>query len=243
MEVVFEDKSIVVINKPAGVVVNRSKSTPVGTIQDWMEQKYPELEAKAKKAANKLWLERSGLVHRIDKQTSGLLVLAKNEVMLKKMMRLFKEREIKKSYTALTHGWFELEKGEIGLPLGRLPYNRFEFGVVVGGKMSQTYYEVMSKWSRGEGKQESRLSLVKVGIKTGRTHQIRVVMKHLGHALVADDVYLGKRQLKNDLDWCPRLFLHASELSFVHPETDREVALVVGLPDDLQTALDGLREV
>lgn len=214
--VIFEDQSLLVIDKPAGVTVNRAETTRgQETIEDWLRQSP---------------LPRRGIVHRLDKDTSGLLIIAKTADALANLQAQFKQRQVKKAYLALVHGRVEPQSGNINLPVGRNPLRRQRFTVLITGRPAQTGYQVV--------KQYPAYSLVKVFPKTGRTHQIRIHFKHLGHPLVADPLYLGKKRLKQDRLWCPRLFLHSQSLSFTHPQTHRIINLEVPLPYDLQAALE-----
>jgi len=214
--VIFEDQSLLVIDKPAGVTVNKAETTKgQETIEDWLRQSP---------------LPRRGIVHRLDKDTSGLLVIAKTADAMANLQAQFKQRQVKKVYLALVHGRVEPQSGNINLPVGRNPLKRQRFTVLITGRPAQTSYQVV--------KQYSAYSLLKVFPKTGRTHQIRIHFKHLSHPLVADPLYLGKKRLRQDRLWCPRLFLHSQSLSFTQPQTHRIINLEAPLPYDLQAALE-----
>lgn len=204
------------INKPSGVTVNRAETTKSEiTVEDW-------LPASA--------LPRRGIVHRLDKDTSGLLVIAKTADALANLQAQFKNRQVKKTYLALVHGRLEPQSGNINLPVGRNPLNRQRFTVLITGRPAETGYRTVTGYAD--------YSLLEVFPKTGRTHQIRVHFRHLNHSLAGDPLYLGKKRLQADRGWCPRLFLHARGLSFSHPGDGRIISLESPLPNDLQAALD-----
>lgn len=204
------------INKPSGVTVNRAETTKSEiTVEDW-------LPASA--------LPRRGIVHRLDKDTSGLLIVAKTPAALDRLQQQFKLRQVKKTYLALVHGRLEPAEGRISLPVARNPARRRRFGVFIGGRQAVSQYRVIRRFPD--------FTLTEVYPRTGRTHQIRVHFRHLNHSLAGDPLYLGKKRLQADRRWCPRLFLHACGLSFSHPGDGRTISLESPLPDDLQAALD-----
>lgn len=226
--IIFEDKDILLLNKPSGVVVNRANTTKNPTVQDWLE-KYLKLQ-------NEGIGGRAGIVHRLDKGTSGILIVAKTIKAFDKIQGQFKERSVEKSYQCLVHGKIEIKKGQIKASVGRLPWNRKRFGVLPGGRSAETNYEVISYYKNDE----DIFSLVRVFPKTGRTHQIRIHMKYIGHPLVADEFYAGRKTSRKDITWCPRLFLHAKSISFVHPKTDKRLTFQANLPNDLRKVLQKL---
>ena len=236
--VIFEDDFLVVINKPAGVVCNRAESVKEETLQDWMEYKFKTQNSKVKSDLGKEFVARSGLVHRLDKETSGVMVLAKNPFVFDYLKNQFKQRKTRKMYVAMVHGNVVPSQGTVNLPLRRNILNRRKFCVNVDGKLSKTCYEVLDKLKTQNAKLKrvESYSFMRLWPKTGRTHQLRVHMSHLGYPIVSDPLYLGKR-LASDLEWCPRLFLHAKQLSFVHPDTEELVTYVSDLHEDLERAL------
>jgi len=227
-KIIFEDEDILLLNKPSGVVVNRANTTKKPTVQDWLE-KYLKLKDEGIG-------RRAGIVHRLDKGTSGILIVAKTTKAFENLQAQFKERSIKKSYQCLVHGKIEIKKGQIIAPVGRLPWNRERFGVLPGGRSSETNYEVISYYKNDK----DIFSLVSVFPKTGRTHQIRIHMKHLGYPLVADEFYAGRKTSRKDKIWCPRLFLHAKSISFVHPRTNKKLTFQANFPNDLSKVLQKL---
>jgi 23S rRNA pseudouridine1911/1915/1917 synthase len=171
----------------------------------------------------------------LDKETSGVLLVAKTKEAFDKLQAEFKAREVQKTYVALVHGRID-ESGEIDAPLGRLPWRRDRFGVVAGGRTSVTSYKPLQFFPGNNAGH----TLVEFYPKTGRTHQIRVHCKYIGHAIVADEFYAGRKTARNDRKWCPRLFLHAASIKFIHPATGKEVEFRSELPSDLQKVLQSL---
>ena len=228
IEVLFENEDFLVLDKPSGWIVNESGTTTTQpVVQEWLKQnlKYPISESREM---------RSGVVHRLDKETSGILLVAKNEKTFTWLQSQFKERKVHKKYLALAHGEMEGE-GVINAPVGRLPWRRDRFGVFPGGREAETKYLVKKVYERdGE-----KYSLVELEPKTGRTHQIRIHLKYLGHPIVADDFYAGRKTARKERLWCPRLFLHASEIDFT-TETGEEVHFVSELASDLDQVLKQL---
>ncbi len=234
-KVIYQDDQILVIDKPSGLVVNRAKSVRGKTLQDWIEKKFKINSSLRQNRENyelkiaSEFVRRSGIVHRLDKDTSGVMIVAKTLQAFTNLQRQFKQRKVRKKYLALTHGKVEPKVGDIRMPLGRQSENRKKFTVRLGGRQAETKYQVL--------KIIDDLSLVVVTPKTGRTHQIRVHLKHIDHPLVADPIYLGKKRLKQDQTWCPRLFLHAHSLSFFHPQTKKRLIFKARLPEDLHHSL------
>jgi 23S rRNA pseudouridine1911/1915/1917 synthase len=224
---IFENKEYLVLDKPPGWVVNDSQTTQgQATVQSWLAQH-------VKSAISQSREYRSGIVHRLDKETSGLLLVAKTPKSYEALQKEFHDRQVKKEYLALVHGRLEPEKGEISVPVGRLPWNRERFGILPGGRPSRTSYQVQKMYQKNSG----AYTLVALKPVTGRTHQIRIHLHHLGHPLVADSFYAGRKRAKKDRLWCPRLFLHASKISFHDPTTKQILVFESSLPDDLASAL------
>lgn len=225
-KIIYEDDELFVIDKPAGWIVNEASTTknqPV--LQTWLRQfDYP--------LANDTD-SRHGIVHRLDKETSGVMIVAKTKDSFEKLQAEFKNREVQKTYTALVHGPIT-EEGKVEVPVGRLPWRRDRFGIVAGGRHSLTEYKPV-KFYKGD---RGGYSLVEFFPKTGRTHQIRIHCKYIGHAIVADEFYAGRKTARNDRKWCPRLFLHASNIKFIHPVSGEFVEFSVPLPDDLKNVLE-----
>lgn len=229
---IFEDKSLLILNKPAGWIVNNSETTakqPV--VEKWLEKKHYPLSNRKD--------YRSGIVHRIDKATSGILIVAKTKRAFKNIQAQFKKRIVKKKYTALLRGKLVPQEGEVNVPMGRLPWNRKRFGILIGGKNSKTKYKVLKYLKKGD----DFFSLAEFYPETGRTHQIRVHAKYLGHPIISDEFYGGRKMSRKDKEWCGRLFLHASEISFIHPRKHSLVSFKVKLPRYLKVCLSKLQEV
>lgn len=265
--ILFEDEDILVIDKPAHLVVNRAQSVVGQTLQDWLEKQKGILESTNFTSdwveqvpdnftpeygtPQEIFVQRSGIAHRLDKDTSGVMLIAKHPGSLLELLKQFRQREVKKKYTCLVHGTFAMKTGEINLPLGRRAGNRKLFGVVADGRPAVTNYFVthtyhhfaldrLEKQVQQKNKKSqlySGFSMVECFPKTGRTHQIRVHFAHLQHPLVGDTVYVGKKRGKLDSYWCKRQFLHASEIQFTHPRTKQTVTYNSPLPDDLLEAL------
>lgn len=226
-EILFEDKSLLVLNKPAGWVINESEtahSNPI--LQGWIGERFDFETANSREL-------RSGIVHRLDKETSGIIIVAKTKKALEKLQAQFKNRTVKKTYTALVHGHVVPEKDHIDAPIGRLPWKRTKFGVWDGGRPAQTDYEVIKYFDD--------FTLLNLYPKTGRTHQLRVHLKHFHHPIVGDYLYAGRKTAKADRKWCPRIFLHASEITFNHPVTGKNVNVKSDLPPALKVALHQLK--
>jgi len=226
-EVIFEDEIILVVDKPAGLVVNRSDTTQkVSTLQEWLET-YLKLTG--------LGIgDRAGIVHRLDKDTSGIVIIAKTQSAFVNLQCQFKERRVEKKYLALVHGKIELAAGTIKAAISRSPFNRKKFGVFLGGREAETEYKILRYY---DIKKLGKFSYVELWPKTGRTHQIRVHLKYIGHPVVGDEVYAGRKTYRADRRWCPRQFLHAAFLSFTHPQTGKSVEFSSLLPADLKEAL------
>ena len=224
-KVVFEDQALMVVDKPSGWIVNDADTTKdQPTIQKWLRENYklpifsfPEL--------------RNGVVHRLDKETSGLLLVAKTVEAFENLQAQFKSRQVKKSYIALVHGLMDLKEGIIDAPVGRLPWRRDRFGVLLGGREAKTNYTTLERFV-------DAYTLLELRPETGRTHQIRIHLKHIGHPIVSDSFYAGRKTNRKDRKWCPRLFLHASKISFLHPESKKILVYTSDLATDLRVVLD-----
>ncbi|MCL4389820.1 MAG: RluA family pseudouridine synthase [Patescibacteria group bacterium] len=218
IKVIFEDDYLLVVDKPSGLVVNKSETAAgTETMEDWAAGKF--------------------IVHRLDKDTSGLLIIAKTPVALENLQAQFKSRTTVKKYLALVHGKVSPQQGSINAPIARSPFNRMHFGVFPGGREATTDYKTISNFKF----QISNFSLLELIPHTGRTHQIRVHLKYLGYPIVADPIYGGRKNLQADKRFCPRLFLHATHLEIAHPQTGEILKFDSPLPVDLRKVLDGLQ--
>lgn len=218
LSVIHEDDDLLVVDKPPGMAVHPSPGHSAHTLLNAVLARCPGLQAGA--------AERGGIVHRLDRDTSGLIVVAKNEEARLVLARQLKEREVEKGYLALVHGRLEPPEAAIEAPIGRHPRRRQRMAVVEGGREARTSYRVVHYLDS--------YTLVEVRPLTGRTHQIRVHFAAIGHPVVGDRVY-GRRSAVVD-----RQFLHAFRLAFRHPRTGEPVRLEASLPEDLRAALDRL---
>ncbi len=234
-KVIFEDEYLAVVDKPAGMVTNDSKTSGENTVQKWFKAKL-KVESGKLKVDEEFW-EKGGVVHRLDKDTSGLLVLAKTPEAYENLKQQFLERQTKKTYIALVFGKMDPENGVISLPIERHPKVWGKFAIGSDPSLTAiTEWKVLGSYSL----LTAHYSLLELKPMTGRTHQIRVHMQHLGHPIVADPIYSGKRRLKDDRAWCPRLFLHARQLEFLHPVTRQVMNVKAEIPADLEQALKKL---
>lgn len=230
--VLYEDKDVLVIDKPSGMVVNRAESVKGKTVEEWAEEKGITGTTSSTGITGTDFEKRNGIVHRLDKETSGVLIIAKTEEAFIELQRQFKEREVGKTYVALVHGTVEPQEGAIMAPLGRLPWNRERFGVLVGGREAETRYRAIQHFTS--------FSLLELYPKTGRTHQIRVHLKSINHPVVGDSLYAGRKTARADRVWCPRLFLHAEKIVFKHPKTSKRMEVGAPLPGELKEVLGQL---
>ncbi|MDD3531910.1 MAG: RluA family pseudouridine synthase [Candidatus Shapirobacteria bacterium] len=229
--IIYQDNFLLVLNKPPFWVVNRAQTTKGKiTVEDWLENNFTFETIKKGNL-------RAGIAHRLDKDTSGVLLIGKTIKSLAKIQEQFFHRTVKKRYSALVHDIFP-DDSQVMAPINRLPRDREKFGVVLGGKKAKTNFLRRAIYQRaGE-----RFSLIWAFPKTGRTHQIRVHCQYLGHPIVADPNYVGRKRLRKDFLWCSRIFLHASAISFDHPETGEKISFQASLPKDLALALKKLEK-
>ncbi|HET6852828.1 MAG TPA: RluA family pseudouridine synthase [Pyrinomonadaceae bacterium] len=229
IDIVYEDATLVVVNKPAGLVVHPSAGTPSGTLANALAYHFQQLPDSGAGV-------RPGIVHRLDRDTSGLLVVAKTEAALENLSDQFRDRTVFKSYVALVHGRVLQTSGRIDQPLARDPSNRTRMAVVRGGRNALTLYRVRRSFQR--------FTLLDVELKTGRTHQIRVHLAWLKHPVVGDETYGGGRdntiqdaRLRARIRNLNRHFLHAEKLGFTHPATGEFVKFESPLPAELSELL------
>jgi 23S rRNA pseudouridine1911/1915/1917 synthase len=225
LEVAYEDPDVLVVVKPAGLVVHPSPGHRVGTIVN-------ALLARDTSYGGIAGVERPGIVHRLDRDTSGLLMVAKTDVGQAALMAQLRARRVKKTYLALVQGAVQATAGRIEAPIGRDPANRMRMAVVAGGRPSVTGYRVRERLTGW--------TLLEVDLVTGRTHQIRVHLAALGHPVAGDPVY-GTGTARRGPQDLGRLFLHAWRLAFVTPASGDLVRLEAPLPEDLEAVLAALR--
>lgn len=230
LNVIHEDDCLIVINKPSGLVVHPAAGNPDGTLQNALLYHFPDLAS----------MPRAGIVHRIDKETTGLLVVARSPAAHNYLVQQLQAREIRREYIALTYGRMTAG-GSVDAPIGRHPVDRQRYTVREGGKSAITHYRIEERFSYH--------TLIKVRLETGRTHQIRVHMANIRYPLVGDPVYGGRMKIPPG---CPeslmqvlksfrRQALHAAGLGLIHPKTRQPMEWEIPLPDDMAELLQALR--
>lgn len=242
LDIMYEDDDLIVLNKPPGLVVHHGIGNTSGTLVN-------ALLYHVKKLAYTDDETRAGLVHRLDKDTSGIMVVAKTEIALKHLAKQFFDRTIQRRYNALVWGDFDANEGTIEGNIGRDKRNQKIYTVYPRGetgKHAVTHYKVLERFSY--------VTLVECKLETGRTHQIRVHLKHIGHTLFNDTTYGGDKILKgtvyskykqfvnNAFKLCPRQALHAKSLGFIHPTTGKEMFFENELPADISSLIDKWRK-
>ncbi len=226
LNILFEDSAIVVIDKPAGLVVHPGNGNPDGTLLNALLHHTPGLGE----------IPRAGIVHRLDKDTSGLLVVAKTLEAQTDLVRQLQARSVKRHYLAVVHGLVRVD-GSVDAAIGRHPTQRTRMAVVDaerGGREARTHYLVRERFARS--------TLVECRLDTGRTHQIRVHMASIGHPLVGDATYGKRKSGVAVMDVFPRQALHAWQLGLLHPQSREPMQWESPLPADFAQLLDGLRE-
>ena len=228
LDVVYRDDDVIVIDKPAGLVTHPSPGHDRGTLVNALLG----LEAGNRGLGTAAGLERPGIVHRLDRDTSGLIVVARNDAAQVSLQAQLKARRVRKTYLALAGGVVNAQVGRIEKPIGRDPRNRLRQAVTAEGKPATTGYRVRERFAEW--------TLLELDLVTGRTHQIRVHLASIGHAVAGDTVY-ASGAVRRGPDRLERLFLHAWKLEFVSPGSGRLVRCEAPLPDELESVLDGLR--
>ena len=217
VDIIYEDESLVVVNKPAGMVVHPGAGNKTGTLVNAMLHHCSAL-------ADTGDAIRPGIVHRLDKDTSGIIVIAKTDKAMRSLAKQFQNRTVRKTYVALVKGRVELDNGLVDMPLARHSGDRKKMTIErEGGKHARTIYHVVKRYKG--------FTMVRLDLETGRTHQIRVHMKHIGHPVVGDLVYGG----------CPgmaRQALHAEKLKFTHPVTCEVMEFTAPIPDDMAEVME-----
>ncbi|MEP7287386.1 MAG: RluA family pseudouridine synthase [Chloroflexota bacterium] len=225
LDVIYEDETMAAINKPAGMVVHPAVGHTSGTLVNAILGRWPQIAQVGGEG-------RAGIVHRLDKDTSGVILIAKTEPARLNLMTQFESRNVQKRYLALVEGTPKTPTGEIDAPIGRDPHERKRMAVVRRGREAVTNYRVLEHYALGD----ARYTLVEALPKTGRTHQIRVHLAFIGHPIVGDSVY-GRRKVRIGLK---RHFLHAESITLTIPSTGKTLTLHAPLPPELQTVLDKL---
>ena len=219
--VAHEDEDVLVIDKPAGLVVHPGSGNRAGTLLNALLHHAPALRS----------LPRAGIVHRLDKDTSGLMVVARNEAAQLSLVRQLQARSVKRTYLALARG-VVAAAGKVDAPIGRHPVQRTRMAVVASGKPAVTHYRVKRRFARH--------TLLECDLETGRTHQIRVHLASIGHALEGDPVYAARAKRGESGPSIDRQALHAWKLAFEHPRTGKVVRFESKLPADLEALLASL---
>jgi len=231
LEVVFEDDDIIIINKPVGLVTHPGAGNWKGTLANGLLGYDPEL----------FKLDRAGIVHRLDKNTSGLMVVARSERAQKNLVEQLQTHTVSREYSAIVYGHM-ISGGSVDKPIGRDSRDRIKQAVTESGKHALTHYRVIDRFAHH--------THVKAILETGRTHQIRVHLSHIGYSLIGDPMYGGKirfpkkadEALKDALKGFKRQALHAKKLTIVHPVSGETMSWKAPLPDDMLTLLDVLSE-
>jgi 23S rRNA pseudouridine1911/1915/1917 synthase len=228
LEVIYRDDDVIVIDKPAGLVTHPAPGHQRGTLVNALLG----MESKEGGLATAGGADRPGIVHRLDRDTSGLIVVARNDAAQVSLQAQLKARRVRKTYLALVGGLVNAQLGRIEKPIGRDSRNRMRMAVTSAGKPAVTGYKVRERF--GEW------TLLDLDLITGRTHQIRVHLASIGHAVAGDPVY-ANGAIRHGPDGLARLFLHAWKLEFLSPGSGRLVRCEAPLPDELESVLDGLR--
>jgi 23S rRNA pseudouridine1911/1915/1917 synthase len=231
LDILYEDEQIIVLNKPAGLVVHPAPGHPSGTLVNGLLAHVPELQSQAD-------AHRPGIVHRLDKGTSGVMVVAKSRRVHEMLSRQFKQRQVRKQYLAIVHGRPQTTTGEIDLPIGRHPTDRKKMSIITRrGRSALTCWTLLTSFDGA--------ALLILDLKTGRTHQARVHCAAIRHPILGDPVY-GPRARGNAVLPSPvarvlkdagRQMLHAWRLTFYHPGNDREITFEAAMPNDMQDVL------
>ena len=244
IDIVYEDEYFAVINKAAGMVVHPGAGVKNGTLANAVAHhfnlKYSDFDSENTENTEAKFQSRKsriGIVHRLDKNTSGLIVVAKNESIHEGLAEQFRNREVYKSYVALAHGRIETQIGKIEAAIGRDVRQRTRMAIVKGGRQALTLWKVRQRFDK--------FTLLDVEIKTGRTHQIRIHLASIKHPVVGDETYNGGRDktvndaaIRKAISELNRFFLHAEKLSFVHPKTKEKMNFTAPLPAELTGFLE-----
>ncbi len=225
VQVVHVDDSVIVVDKPAGLVVHPGSGVTQGTLVNGLLARFPEIGTVGDH-------DRPGIVHRLDRGTSGLLMVARNDDAYRSLVEQLAARTVSRRYLTLVQGLVESDSGLIDAPLGRSSRNVTKRAVVADGRPARTRYEVLRRLPRSD------CTLLECRLETGRTHQIRAHLAAIGHPVVGDERYGGPRAVGGDTVHRP--FLHAAHLGFVHPDTGREQRFDSALPAELTALLDRL---
>ena len=236
LDIVYEDADLLVIDKPAGLVVHPAPGHPTGTLVNALLHHVQDLSGIG-------GVLRPGIVHRLDRDTSGLMIVAKNDTAHERLSAALRKRQIRRRYLTACWGHLPADAVTVDQPIGRHPTERKRMAILEGGRRAVTHFRRLERWRAAD--------LVSAELETGRTHQIRVHLLHIGHPVVGDRTY-GEGREKGvsgpDRTWArllarrvPRQFLHAAELRFDHPRTGEEMHFEAALPDELQQVAEWAR--
>lgn len=241
IDIIYKDRALVVVNKPAGLVVHPGAGHSSGTLAHGLIHHFPELSDVGTEP------DRPGIIHRLDKDTSGVILIARTQAAAENLSAKFKAREIEKTYTALVHGSPEKNDGHIDLPIYRHPVYRKK--MAAGGhshkeaRHAETFWCIIQRYEN--------LAMLECRIKTGRTHQIRVHLSAIGHPVIGDRVYgvrhpgrryQGNPVLGDSISRVSRQMLHAGNISFLHPETEKPMSFTAPLPRDMINFIESVRK-
>ncbi len=228
-EIIYEDEDLIVVNKPAGLTVHPGAGNYQDTLVNGLIHHY---ENQLSSVSGKL---RPGIVHRLDKNTSGLMLVAKNDYAHNFLSKQLSSRSLSRTYIALVWGTPSLAAGTISLNIARSKQDRIKMQVVTtGGKVAITHYRVLTSYL------DKKISMLECKLATGRTHQIRVHLSHKGHAIIADNTY-GKASLaKYNIAWFNRQALHAKKIGFIHPKSQELMEFEIALPEDMQLLISAI---
>lgn len=222
LEIIYEDADLVIINKPQGMVVHPTLDHTTGTLVNALLFKYGDQLSTISGTL------RPGIVHRLDKDTSGLLIVAKNNESHQKLQEQFRMKTTLREYLAICHGEIKQNQGTIDAPIGRDPHNRLKRAVVDGGRSAVTHFKVLERFNN--------YTFIQCALETGRTHQIRVHMSYIGYPLVGDVFYGPKNVFTSHGQ-----YLHAYKLGFIHPTTGKQMAFETPIPENFEVFLQQVR--
>ena len=222
INIIYEDPDLLIIDKPPNLVVHPGAGRWQGTLLNGLLYHTPELKL----------IPRAGIIHRLDQDTTGLMIIAKTLVAYNNLIKQFKNRSIVKIYEAIVIGDL-IAGGTINAPIGRDKFNRLKMSVTENGRSAITHYTVLKRFNKNTNK----YTYIKIKIETGRTHQIRVHCQHIKHPILGDKLYAKSKGINQIIKQFPRQALHAKELIFTHPITGNQVHFISDLPTDLQNLL------
>tara|TARA_Y100000310_G_scaffold208118_1_gene208644 strand:+ start:7039 stop:7758 length:720 start_codon:yes stop_codon:yes gene_type:complete len=236
IEILYEDEGILAIDKPSGIKVHGDGINKEETLADWILEQYPQIKNVGEEgfAQNGTTILRPGIVHRLDKETSGVMLIVKNQDVYEALKKQFQDRSIQKEYLSLVYGVMKNDEGEINLPIGRSTQDPRKRAAKFGEKSrdAKTLYKVLQKFER--------YTYVAAYPKTGRTHQIRVHLNSIGHPVVCDKLYAAKKECPEGL---ARLALHAAKITFINPKDDKPQTITAPYPSTFRDFIATQRSI